>query len=210
MRLLLVEDQADLARHVNRALNRADHDVTIAADGPTAVECAIEKYYDLIILDVNLPGFDGVEVLRQIKNKGVLPRVIMLTARGEVTDRVAGLTAGAYDYLTKPFAIEELLARIDALGRRGGAMKNASVLDIGNIVMDLAFGNNEVVQRFLDENIVALEGDWTRRDPVITREIQKFGHSGVPTNIIFRPDGSSSLLPEVLTPSIVLYSLESD
>ena len=137
MRVLLVEDQVDLARHVNRALSRVDHEVTTAEDGPSAVQCAVEKYHDLFILDVNLPGFDGFEVLRQIKSKGVLSRVIMLTARGEVMDRVAGLKAGADDYLTKPFAIEELLARIDALGRRGGAMKNASVLDIGNVVMDL-------------------------------------------------------------------------
>jgi DNA-binding response OmpR family regulator len=137
MRILLVEDQPDLARHVKRALHRVDHEVSVASDGPSAVERAIEKHHDLIVLDVNLPGFDGFEVLRQIKSKSVLSRVIMLTARGEINDRVAGLKAGADDYLTKPFAIEELLARVDALGRRGGAMKNAAVLDIGNIVMDL-------------------------------------------------------------------------
>ena len=137
MRILLVEDQVDLARHVNRSLSRVDHEVTVATDGPSAVDRAIEKHHDLIILDVNLPGFDGFEALKQMKSKGVLSRVIMLTARGEINDRVAGLKAGADDYLTKPFAIEELLARVDALGRRGGAMKNAAVLDVGNIVMDL-------------------------------------------------------------------------
>ncbi len=137
MRILLVEDQVDLARHVNRSLCRVDHEVTVATDGPSAVDRAIEKHHDLIILDVNLPGFDGFEALKQMKSRGVLSRVIMLTARGEINDRVAGLKAGADDYLTKPFAIEELLARVDALGRRGGAMKNAAVLDIGNIIMDL-------------------------------------------------------------------------
>lgn len=137
MRILLVEDQADLANHVFRALCRADHEVTRAEDGPSAVENAVQKYHDLIILDINLPVFDGFEVLRQIKEKGVLSRVLMLTARGEINDRVAGLKAGADDYLTKPFAMEELLARVDALGRRGGAMKNASVIDSGDIVMDL-------------------------------------------------------------------------
>ncbi len=137
MRVLLVEDQADLVRHIERSLSRSDHEVATAADGPTAVKLAVEKHYDLIVLDVNLPGFDGFEVLRRIKEKSVLSRVIMLTARGDVQDRVAGLKAGADDYLTKPFALEELLARVDALGRRGGAMKNAAVLDIGNIVMDL-------------------------------------------------------------------------
>ena len=137
MRVLLVEDQADLARQVKRALERADHEVSIASDGPSAVLTATERHFDLIVLDVNLPGFDGFEVLRQAKAKGVLSRVIMLTARGEVRDRVAGLKAGADDYLTKPFALEELLARIDALGRRGGSTKNTAVLDIGNIIMDL-------------------------------------------------------------------------
>jgi DNA-binding response OmpR family regulator len=137
MRVLLVEDQADLARQVKRALERADHQVSIASDGPSAVLAATERHFDLIVLDVNLPGFDGFEALRQIKSKGVLSRVIMLTARGEVRDRVAGLKAGADDYLTKPFALEELLARIDALGRRGGSAKDAAILDIGNIVMDL-------------------------------------------------------------------------
>jgi thiol:disulfide interchange protein/DsbC/DsbD-like thiol-disulfide interchange protein len=74
----------------------------------------------------------------------------------------------------------------------------------------VAFANNDVVQQFLDQGVVALKGDWTRRDPVITREIQKFGRSGVPTNVIYRPNGSSSLLPEVLTPGIVLASLQDD
>ena len=137
MRVLLVEDQADLARQVKRALERTDHEVSIASDGPSAVLTATERHFDLIVLDVNLPGFDGFEVLRQAKAKGVLSRVIMLTACGEVRDRVAGLKAGADDYLTKPFALEELLARIDALGRRGGSTKNTAVLDIGNIIMDL-------------------------------------------------------------------------
>ncbi len=137
MRILLVEDQADLARHVKSALSRVDHEVTTATTGPSAVENAVQKRHDLIILDVNLPGFDGFEVLRQIKEKSVISRVLMLTARGDINDRVAGLKAGADDYLTKPFALEELLARVDALGRRGGAMQNVAVLEIGNIVMDL-------------------------------------------------------------------------
>jgi len=137
MRILLVEDQADLARNVTRSLERADHDVTVATTGPDAVDQATERHHDLIVLDVNLPGFDGFEVLSRLKEKKVLSRVIMLTARGEVADRVRGLKAGADDYLTKPFALEELLARVDALGRRGAADDKRSVLDMGNIVMDL-------------------------------------------------------------------------
>lgn len=137
MRILLVEDQLDLARHVERALKRKDHEVLVAHEGPKAVELALHKRFDLVVLDVNLPGYDGFEVLRRFKEHSVLARVIMLTARSEVQDRVTGLSSGADDYLTKPFAMEELLARVEALGRRGVAMTNGSVLDFGDIVMDL-------------------------------------------------------------------------
>ncbi len=137
MRILLVEDQLDLARHVERALKRLDHEITVADDGPSAVENALQKKFDLIILDINLPGFDGFEVLKRLKAHCIHVRVIMLTAHGEVQDRVNGLKAGADDYLTKPFAMEELVARVDALGRRGGAMQNDATIDSGNIVMDL-------------------------------------------------------------------------
>ncbi len=137
MRILLVEDQLDLARHVERALKRKDHEVLVANEGPKAVELALQKCFDLVVLDVNLPGYDGFEVLKRFKEHSVLARVIMLTARSEIQDRVTGLSSGADDYLTKPFAMEELLARVEALGRRGGAMTNGSVLDFGDIVMDL-------------------------------------------------------------------------
>lgn len=137
MRILLVEDQAEIARHIQRALVRNGHEVTSVGDGPTAVATAIEKRFDITILDVNLPGFDGFEVLKQFKQKSVASRVIMLTARGEVQDRVAGLKSGADDYLTKPFAIEELLARLDALGRRSGSLQNDTIIEYTSIVMDI-------------------------------------------------------------------------
>lgn len=137
MRILLVEDQSDLARHVERALKRLDQEVTVAVDGPSAVEAALQRRFDLVILDVNLPGFDGYGVLERFKQHSVAARVLMLTARGEVQDRVNGLRAGADDYLTKPFAMEELLARVEALGRRGGAMAGDACLDLGDVVMDL-------------------------------------------------------------------------
>ncbi len=136
MRILIVEDQLDLARHVERALKRSDHEVTVANDGPSAVETALQQRFDLIVLDVNLPGFDGFEALRQLREKSVPTRVLMLTARSEVQDRVQGLKAGADDYLTKPFAMEELLARIEALGRRGGADQKQTTLEHGDLVMD--------------------------------------------------------------------------
>ncbi|MEZ5276072.1 MAG: response regulator transcription factor [Opitutaceae bacterium] len=137
MRLLLVEDQADLARQVERALKQANHEVEIARDGPGAVAAALEGLHDLVLLDVNLPGFDGFEVLKRIRQSSIPSRVLMLTARGEVGDRVAGLKAGADDYLTKPFAIEELLARIEALGRRTGASEMSQILKSGDLIMDI-------------------------------------------------------------------------
>lgn len=137
MKILLVEDQADLVRHIERALKQGSHDVEVARDGPSAVEAAVAGLFDLILLDVNLPGFDGFEVLKRIRDASVPSRVLMLTARSEVQDRVAGLKAGADDYLTKPFAVDELLARIDALGRRGGKIEASRVLSEGPIIMDL-------------------------------------------------------------------------
>lgn len=137
MRILLVEDQADLARQLERSLVQANHEVQTARDGPGAVDAAVTGLFDLLVLDVNLPGFDGFEVLQRIRKASVPSRVLMLTARSEVGDRVAGLKAGADDYLTKPFAMEELLARIDALGRRGGEVESARILKAGDLSMDV-------------------------------------------------------------------------
>lgn len=137
MRILLVEDQADLARQLERSLVQANHEVQTARDGPGAVDAAVTGLFDLLVLDVNLPGFDGFEVLQRIRKASVPSRVLMLTARSEVGDRVAGLKAGADDYLTKPFAMEELLARIDALGRRGGEVESARILKVGDLSMDV-------------------------------------------------------------------------
>ena len=137
MRILLVEDQADLARHVRRALERADHEVTVAADGPSGVEAATSRHFDLILLDLNLPGFDGLEVMRRIAPIDARPRVLMLTSRGEIGDRVAGLKAGADDYLPKPFAMEELLARVQALGRRVLPGIDSNMLTTGDLSLDI-------------------------------------------------------------------------
>jgi DNA-binding response OmpR family regulator len=118
MRILIVEDEAKLARHISSALTEAGHDPVIIHDGETAIGKAQATAFDLILLDVMLPGMDGFEVLRRLRESGVGARVLMLTARGEVGDRVTGLQLGADDYLSKPFAMQELLARVRALGRR--------------------------------------------------------------------------------------------
>ena len=140
MDILLVEDEPQLAGQVSRALVRAGHSVTHAGDGPAALEAVTGKRFDLALLDVNLPGFDGFELLGKIRQAGLPVRVLMLTARSEIGDRVAGLKAGADDYLTKPFAMEELLARVDVLGRRTGSTPEVPepVLRVGTISMDVA------------------------------------------------------------------------
>ncbi|MEO5714733.1 MAG: response regulator transcription factor [Luteolibacter sp.] len=136
MDILLVEDEEQLAALVQRALVRAGHAVNTAGDGHKALKMATATHYDLILLDVNLPGIDGFEILHKIRAASLPVRVLMLTARSEIGDRVAGLKAGADDYLTKPFAMEELLARVDVLGRRGGTQEPEAVLRVGELCMD--------------------------------------------------------------------------
>jgi DNA-binding response OmpR family regulator len=118
MRILIVEDEARLARHISSALIEAGHDPAIVQDGETAIGRVQESAFDLILLDVMLPGMDGFEVLQILREAGTRARVLMLTARGELNDRVTGLQMGADDYLSKPFAMQELVARVRALGRR--------------------------------------------------------------------------------------------
>lgn len=137
MNILLVEDEAKLAAHVGRALERHGHVVETRSDGPGAIEAALAQVYHLLVLDVNLPGCDGFEVLRRVRQAGVPARVLMLTARAEIGDRVAGLKAGADDYLGKPFALEELLARIEALGRRGAGAEVSDTLSVRDVKMDV-------------------------------------------------------------------------
>lgn len=110
-RILIVEDEEKIARFVTLELEHEGYQVEHAADGRTAVDLALERDYDLILLDVLLPQLNGMEVLRRVRKHKDVP-VIMVTARDAVMDKVAGLDAGADDYLTKPFAIEELFARI--------------------------------------------------------------------------------------------------
>ncbi|MFM1990570.1 MAG: hypothetical protein RJA99_3527 [Pseudomonadota bacterium] len=119
MRILLVEDTPRLADYVARGLRENGHVVDTALDGIDGRHLALEGHYDLVLLDVMLPGVDGFGVLDALRRTGSRTAVLMLTARDAVEDRVRGLRAGADDYLVKPFAFAELLARIEALGRRG-------------------------------------------------------------------------------------------
>ena len=117
-KVLVVDDDERIAAAVRRALSYEGYEVAVAHDGPTALSAVRNGDHDLVVLDVMLPGFDGVEVCRKLRAAGEDLAVLMLTARTEVPDRVRGLDAGADDYLVKPFAYEELLARVRSLLRR--------------------------------------------------------------------------------------------
>ena len=151
MNILSVEDEPQLAKHIARALTRSGHTVDSADNGPDALEKALSRAYDLVVLDVNLPGCDGFEILRRIRAADVPSRVLMLTARADVMDRVQGLRSGADDYVTKPFSMDELLARVEVLGRRGGASIPEDMVHIGGIVMEV--GKRRVT---LEGEVVAL------------------------------------------------------
>lgn len=129
-RILIVEDEEKIARFVTLELEHEGYQVEHASDGRTAVDLALERDYDLILLDVLLPQLNGMEVLRRVRKHKDVP-VIMVTARDAVMDKVAGLDAGADDYLTKPFAIEELFARIRVALKRSEAARAASGVEDG-------------------------------------------------------------------------------
>ena len=122
MNILIVEDETALAEAVAHILRKAEHNADRVADGQSALDYIRVGTYDLVLLDIMLPKLDGLSVLRQMRSEGVQTPVLMLTARTTVPDKVAGLNAGADDYLTKPFDPEELLARVGAMTRRKGAM----------------------------------------------------------------------------------------
>lgn len=143
MRILIVDDEVRLTRHVASALTEAGHDPVAVHDGETAVGAAMETAFDLIVLDVGLPGLDGFQVLRKLRAQKNPARVLMLTARGELNDRLTGLQLGADDYLPKPFAMQELVARVRALSRRY-AEEPALVLRAGDLSFNLA---DQAVQR---------------------------------------------------------------
>ena len=120
-RILLVEDEESLVVTLRDRLQSEGYDVEVAVDGDTAVEMGARPQFDLLILDVALPRRNGLDVCRDLRGRGVQTTLLMLTARGQIVDRVVGLTLGADDYLTKPFDMSELLARIEALLRRARA-----------------------------------------------------------------------------------------
>jgi two-component system OmpR family response regulator len=137
VRVLVVEDEVKMAGLLKRGLEEEGYAVDVAGNGSDAVWLGTENPYDAIVLDVMLPDQDGFEVCRQLRAGGRWAPVLMLTARDAVPDRVAGLDAGADDYLTKPFSFTELFARLRAVVRRGAAERPA-VLRVGDLVLDPA------------------------------------------------------------------------
>jgi DNA-binding response OmpR family regulator len=137
MRILVVEDDARMAELLRRGLTQDRHSVDVACDGLTGLERARSQPYDTIVLDVMLPGLDGLSVARRLRNGGIQTPILMLTARDSVPDIVRGLDTGADDYLTKPFSFEVLRARLRVMARRGGT-GSADVLQVADLTIATA------------------------------------------------------------------------
>ena len=135
-KILLVEDELAIAKFIARGLQREGYSIVVANDGETGLEMAFRELPDLIILDVMLPDIDGLTICRQLREAEMQTPVLMLTAKDAIPDRVAGLEAGADDYLVKPFAFEELLARLKALRRRKAPIETEAPLSFTNLTLD--------------------------------------------------------------------------
>lgn len=132
MRILVVEDEESLALRIKNVLESEKYHVDTAFDGRDGLEQAMIEEYDLLILDILLPGFSGLQILKEVRREGFETPVLLLTAKNRVEDKVTGLDAGADDYLTKPFALPELLARVRSLLRRTSEVKSSVIL-MGNL-----------------------------------------------------------------------------
>jgi len=136
MRILIVEDELPLAEALTQILKKNNYTVDAVNDGESGLDNALSDIYDLIILDIMLPKMDGISILKTLRKEGISTPVILLTARGEISDKVTGLDSGADDYLAKPFASEELLARIRAISRRRGEVLQDNSLKFGDLQLN--------------------------------------------------------------------------
>lgn len=135
-KVLLIEDEPQIAGFISRGLRREGYNVLVAADGETGLEMAFGELPDIIVLDIMLPGIDGLSVCRQIREGELQTPILMLTAKDAIPDRVAGLEAGADDYLVKPFAFEELIARVRALRRRRAPIESDAPLTFSDLTLN--------------------------------------------------------------------------
>jgi two-component system, OmpR family, response regulator MprA len=170
--VLVVDDDAPILRMLRRTLTAEGYEVETAADGGSALAAVERSVPDVLVLDVAMPGVDGLAVCRRLRGKGLAVPILLLTARDAIADRVAGLDAGADDYLVKPFAAEELLARVRALHRRG--KEPAELLAYGDVVLDVSSRRARRGGRALE--LSAREADLLElllRNPeqVVTREL---------------------------------------
>jgi heavy metal response regulator len=137
MRILVVEDEKKVASFIQRGLEEEGYAVDVAPDGEQGLETALARVHDLIVLDIRLPKMDGLQVLKALRQEKVMTPVLLLTVRATIEEKVLGLDAGADDYLTKPFAFEELLARVRALLRRRAAAQ-PTILQVADLTLDPA------------------------------------------------------------------------
>lgn len=138
MKLLLIEDELQLSDALSQLLHKNKYSVDAVYDGEDGLNYALSGIYDLIILDIMLPKLNGVDVLKELRKNNISTPVLLLTAKGEITDRVTGLDAGADDYLVKPFDANELLARLRALSRRKTEIINDNALSFGDLTLNLS------------------------------------------------------------------------
>lgn len=151
MQILVVEDEPKVASFIKEGLEEEDYEVTLVYDGHFAIKMGLENQYNLIILDIMIPYINGIEVCKQIRNKGNNTPILMLTALGSTDDKVIGLDAGADDYLVKPFEFKELLARIRALTKRSKKVElETSVLSIEDLTMNIDSKKVERGGKFID------------------------------------------------------------
>lgn len=172
-RILIIEDEQEIASYLRRGLVLEGYQVTVANDGPTGLAVAREAPHDLVVLDLMLPGIDGLEVARRLRAASEVP-IIMLTARDAVADRVAGLETGADDYLVKPFAFEELLARIRVQLRRRQTAQQTDVLRFATLILDTAARELRVGDRRVEltaKEYELLELFMRHPNQVLTREV---------------------------------------
>jgi heavy metal response regulator len=173
MRLLVVEDEKKVASFIRKGLEEEGYAVDVAADGESGLDLALDQVHDLIILDIHLPRMNGLRVLQELRRKKVATPVLLLTVRATIEDKVLGLDAGADDYLTKPFAFQELVARVRALLRRR-ADAEPPVLQIADLVLDPArrtvFRGGEKIELTAKEYTLL---DYLMRNPgrVLTRTL---------------------------------------
>jgi DNA-binding response OmpR family regulator len=171
-RILIVEDEPRIASFLQKGLRANGFTTSLADDGVSAAAVASDDEFDLMILDLGLPDIDGLDVLRQMRSRGVRMPVVILTARDEVSDKISGLDRGADDYVTKPFRFEELLARVRARLRVGGTAEE-TVLEAGGIELDLRTRHATVDGRTVElttREFAMLETFMRHAGQVLTRE----------------------------------------